>query len=150
MVPEQEVWEILEDFHSIKPIEFLQQIDITSMGISNLLGFLAFSDRSVSAGEISEYMNVSTARVAVLLKKMSEKHLVEKSQDPKDARRVMVSITDEGRKILQEKRQEILLYSSAIIERFGKEKIMSFVETCKEIKEIVDEVERSQALGATN
>lgn len=145
MVTEKEIWEILEDFHSIKPVEFLQQIDITSMGISNLLCFLASSDRIVSAGEISEHMNVSTARVAVLLKKMSEKNLIEKSQDPSDARRVMVSITDEGRKLLQEKRQEILLYSGAIVERFGKDRIMEFIETCKEIKEIVREVEESQA-----
>lgn len=150
MVSEKEIWEILEDFHSIKPVEFIQQIDITSMGISNLLCFLASSDRIVSAGEISEHMNVSTARVAVLLKKMSEKNLIEKSQDPSDARRVMVSITDEGRKLLHEKRQEIFLYSSAIVERFGKERIMDFIETCKEIKEIVHDVEESQAFLANS
>lgn len=144
MASDAEIWEILNDFHSIHPVEFLQQIDITAMGISNLLGFLASSDRVVSAGEISEYMNVSTARVAVLIKKMSEKHLIKKSQDPNDARRVLVSITDEGRTLLCEKQQEILLYSGAIIDHFGKEKIMEFVSTCKEIKQIVDQVEQAQ------
>ena len=150
MVTEQEIWDILTDFNSIKPVDFLQQLDVTSMGIGNVLGFLASSNRTVTAGEISEYMGVSTARVAVLLKKMTDKGLIEKHTDPKDARRVLVSITEEGRKLLSDKRKEILLYSGAIIERFGKEKIENFVATCKEIKNIVDEVEQAQKNGTTD
>ena len=140
MVSDQEVCAILEEFNHIKPIAFLQQIDISSMGIGNVLDFLEKADHVVTAGEISEYMNVSTARVAVLLRKMSDKGLIEKKNDPKDARRVLVSITDAGRRDLSEKREEILLYSRAIIEKFGKEKIMDFVAACKDIKDIVDEV----------
>ncbi len=147
MVTEQEIWDILTDFNSIKPVDFLQQLDVASMGIGNVLGFLASSKREVTAGEISEYMGVSTARVAVLLKKMSEKGLIEKHADPKDARRVMVSITDEGMHLLIDKRKEILLYAGAIIERFGKDKIEDFVSACKEIKSIVEDVERAQANG---
>lgn len=146
MVSDQEVCAILEDFNRIRPIEFLQQIDITSMGIGNVLGFLERSDHIVTAGEISEYMNVSTARVAVLLRKMSEKGLIEKKSDPKDARRVLVTITDSGRKVLHEKREEILIYSKAIVERFGKEKIMGFIAACKEIKDIVEDVEKTQTI----
>ena len=128
MVTEQEIWDILTDFNSIKPVDFLQQLDVASMGIGNVLGFLASSKREVTAGEISEYMGVSTARVAVLLKKMSEKGLIEKHADPKDARRVMVSITDEGMHLLIDKRKEILLYAGAIIDRFGKDIIISSVD----------------------
>ena len=144
MVSEAEIWEILSEFNSIKPVEFLQQIDVNSMGIGKVLGFISCANREVSAGEISEYMEVSTARVAVLLKKMSDKGLIVKHSDPKDARRVLVSITEEGRKVLKEKRDEILLYSGAVIERFGKDKIEDFIQACREIKSIVEEVERSQ------
>lgn len=145
MVSEAEIWEILSEFNSIKPVEFLQQIDVNSMGIGKVLGFISCADHEVTAGEISDFMEVSTARVAVLLKKMADKGLITKHSDPKDARRVLVSITPEGRTLLEEKRKEILLYSGAIIERFGKKKIEDFIDACKEIKKTVEEVERSQS-----
>ena len=150
MVSEAEVWRILSEFNSIKPVEFLQQIDVNSMGIGKVLGFISCANREVSAGEISEYMEVSTARVAVLLKKMSDKGLIVKHSDPNDARRVLVSITDEGRTLLKEKREEILLYAGAIIDRFGKEKIEDFIQACREIKSIVEDVERAQNSGDPN
>ena len=140
MASEQKIISILNEFNSIKPIAFLQQIDVTSVGIGNVLGFLASSDSEVSAGEISTFMNVSTARVAVLLRKMADKGLIVKNSDPKDGRKVMVSITDKGRSKLKRSRDEILLYASAIIDRFGEEKILDFIESCKVIRDIVDEV----------
>ena len=146
MVSEAEVWRILSEFNSIKPVEFLQQIDVNSMGIGKVLGFISCAN----AGEISDFMEVSTARVAVLLKKMSDKGLIVKHSDPKDARRVLVSITDEGRTLLKEKREEILLYAGAIIDRFGKEKIEDFIQACREIKSIVEDVERAQNSGDPN
>ena len=141
MVSDKEVLELLQEFNSIKPLAFLQRIDMQSMGIGNVLAFLVTSDHKVTAGEISDYMNVSTARVAVLLKKMADKKLIVKKADPKDARKVLVSITKEGREHLYEQQKEILLYGSAIVDHFGKERIEDFIESCREIREIVDAVE---------
>ena len=145
MVSQDEVLRILTDFNSIKPLEFLQRIDVSSMGIGNVLGYLCQAGHEVSAGEISDYMNVSTARVAVLLKKMSEKKLITKRSDPHDKRKVMVSITEEGKKKYCEKMQEIILYAGAIIEHFGVEKMEDFIASCKQIRDIVNRVEKEQS-----
>lgn len=146
MVSDQVVLELLQDFNSIKPLAFVQQMDIQSMGIGNVLGFLACSGREVSAGEISEYMNVSTARVAVLLKKMSDKGLIVKKNDPNDGRRVMVSITDLGQELLTEKQNEIILYGSAVVEHFGVERVRDFIQACREIRDVVEEVKIQQGI----
>ena len=63
MASDKEVIALLQEFSSIHPLEFLQKLDVQSMGISNVLCFLMCADHEVTAGEISEYMNVSTARV---------------------------------------------------------------------------------------
>ncbi|MBO4747805.1 MAG: MarR family transcriptional regulator [Clostridiales bacterium] len=149
MAKEQEVLELLNEFNSIHPLEFLQHIDMTSMGIGNVLGFLCASGREVTAGEISEYMNVSTARVAVLLKKMSDKELINRRSDPNDKRKVMVSITPKGISAFEEKKKEILLYAGAIVDHFGKEKVEDFIESCRNIRDIVDRVEKEQNTKAT-
>ncbi|MCR5275105.1 MAG: winged helix DNA-binding protein [Clostridiales bacterium] len=144
MASEKEVIELLQEFSSIHPLEFLQKLDVQSMGISNVLCFLMCSDHEVTAGEISEYMNVSTARVAVLLKKMVDKGLIEKRTDPSDGRKVMVAITDSGKALFQEQQREILLYSGAIVDHFGVEKIKEFIDSCRQISQIVDKVEQQE------
>ncbi|MBP5417665.1 MAG: MarR family transcriptional regulator [Clostridiales bacterium] len=144
MASEKEVIELLQEFSSIHPLEFLQKLDVQSMGISNVLCFLMCSDHEVTAGEISEYMNVSTARVAVLLKKMADKGLIEKRTDPSDGRKVMVAITDSGKALFQEQQREILLYSGAIVDHFGVEKIKEFIDSCRQISQIVDKVEQQE------
>ena len=144
MASDKEVLRLLQEFNSINPLEFMQKIDVQSMGIGNVLGFLMCSEKEVSAGEISEYMHVSTARVAVLLKKMADKGLITKQTDPSDGRRVMVSITDEGKAAFLEKQKEILLYGGAVVDHFGVERIEEFIESCRQIREVVDKVERSE------
>ncbi len=144
MASDKEVLRLLQEFNSINPLEFMQKIDVQSMGIGNVLGFLMCSGKEVSAGEISEYMHVSTARVAVLLKKMADKGLITKQTDPSDGRRVMVSITDEGKAAFLEKQKEILLYGGAVVDHFGVERIEEFIESCRQIREVVDKVERSE------
>ena len=144
MASDKEVIALLQEFSSIHPLEFLQKLDVQSMGISNVLCFLMYADHEVTAGEISDYMNVSTARVAVLLKKMSDKGLIEKHADPSDARRVMVAITDSGKELFEEQQREILLYSGAVVDHFGVDKIKEFIESCRQIREIVDKVEQQE------
>ncbi len=144
MASEKEVIELLQEFSSIHPLEFLQKLDVQSMGISNVLCFLMCADHEVTAGEISEYMNVSTARVAVLLKKMSDKGLIEKHTDPSDGRKVMVAITDSGKALFQEQQREILLYSGAVVDHFGAEKIKEFIDSCRQIRQIIDKVEQQE------
>jgi len=150
MVSNQEVLALLKEFNNIKPLAFLQRIDIQSMGIGNVLGFLLCSDHEVSAGEISEYMNVSTARVAVLLKKMADKGLITRKPDPHDGRRVLVSITENGKELFTEKQREILLYGSAIVEHFGENRVREFIKSCKDIKDVVDRVEQEQIALSEN
>ncbi len=144
MASDKEVIALLQEFSSIHPLEFLQKLDVQSMGISNVLCFLMCADHEVTAGEISDYMNVSTARVAVLLKKMSDKGLIEKHADPSDARRVMVAITDSGKELFEKQQREILLYSGAVVDHFGVDKIKEFIESCRQIREIVDKVEQQE------
>ena len=144
MASDKEVIALLQEFSSIHPLEFLQKLDVQSMGISNVLCFLMCADHEVTAGEISDYMNVSTARVAVLLKKMSDKGLIEKHADPSDARRVMVAITDSGKALFEEQQREILLYSGAVVDHFGVDKIKEFIESCRQIRQIIDKVEQQE------
>lgn len=58
--------------------------------------------------ELSKTMFVSTARIAALLKHMEEKGLIIRQADSQDNRQIIVSLTDKGLHVIEEKRREVL------------------------------------------
>lgn len=54
---------------------------------------------------LSRSMGVSSARIAALLKHLEQKGLVLRRTDEHDERRVNVSLTDAGRKLINERRR---------------------------------------------
>ena len=92
----------LKKIHPPHPVGLLQRIDETQEGVGAVLCLLHESDETVTAGRVSEVLGVSTARVAVLLKKMAAKRLITKGHDPADARVTVVSLTEQGRESIRE------------------------------------------------
>lgn len=89
-----------------------------------MLRFLHGSSDNVTAGDISEFMHVSTARVAVLMKKMSAQGLITKEGDARDARITIVRITPKGEEKVQQIHDAIYAQVNDIIDRVGMKKIM--------------------------
>jgi len=54
----------------------------------------------LSASEISGRISLSQASVTTLIDKLSQRKLIKRRQDDKDKRRIVVSITQEGRSLL--------------------------------------------------
>ena len=139
MISSEETNDILNRMAENRPRHFFSKVDSTNAGIKCVIKFLVEADRSVSAGEISSYMNVSTARVAVLLKKMSEKGLIVKERDPCDARKTIITISAAGKEIDRKCREEIIRLFTSVIEKVGKEKFEEFIDISGEIKKAIAE-----------
>ncbi len=86
---------------------------------------------------LSEAMNVSTARMAVLLRKMSEKGLIVKETHALDGRVTVVRLTEHGEAIAGKKREEALRQIGAVIDKVGMERMQEFIRISKEIKEVI-------------
>lgn len=92
--------------------KFRKVTDVLSDGVSGMcvvLKILSDAQKELSAGDISDIFGVSTARTAVILNTLEKKGLISKSKSEEDARKTIVSITDEGRKTLEE-RKKILFF----------------------------------------
>ncbi|MCQ2465345.1 MAG: MarR family transcriptional regulator [Oscillospiraceae bacterium] len=139
LITREETEIILERLVKSRPKKLFTHVDTENAGIMCLLKFLLDSGRPVTAGEISTYMHVSTARVAVLIKKLEKNSMIEKLADPSDARKTMVSISDNGIQTVNANREKCLDFFSAVIERTGKEKFLDFVKLSEEIKSAVDD-----------
>lgn len=128
------VFEHIKDSHSG---DFFERINVTTKGIAAVLGYLYETNETVTAGQISKFMNVSTARVAVLLKKMENKGLIIKETGTNDARTTVVRLSELGTKNAERLHNEIYSQISQMIDRIGMERLMEFIAVSKEIRSII-------------
>lgn len=135
MATSEEIGLILKSIKQNAPFQFFKRIDQTSAGISAVLNYL-YENGPVTAGDISDNLNVSTARVAVLLKKMVSKELIEKSSDKKDARVTVVRLSDYGREMIENIRDDMCDQIGKVIDSVGMMRLLEFIEISAEIDAI--------------
>ncbi|MGN1450749.1 MAG: MarR family winged helix-turn-helix transcriptional regulator [Eubacteriales bacterium] len=132
-----QVEEVLAQFDKLHPQLIFEEIYKRNAGCGALIKFLDESKKPVTAGDISRFMNVSTARVAVLLKKLEAKGLIVKETDLSDARVTAVRLSEEGRATAKAMRDALYSRIGLMIDRIGMERLNAFVETIGEIQKIV-------------
>ena len=137
MPTKEEISALMKRFHESMPRTVMTKMERANLGICMVLRYLEGVGRPVSAADISRYMNVSTARMAVLLRTMSEKDFITKSEDSSDARKVQISLTDKGRAYIQTVKAELLDLMTEIVNRVGIERMEQFLEISKEINAAV-------------
>lgn len=139
MITLEETEELLERLKESRPKKMMEHLDKEDVGIMHVMRILHTAGEPVTAGKISEEMNVSTARVAVLLKKMEQKNLVVRSKDSKDARKTLIGISEYGKEQAQIHKNEFLTFCALVIEETGVERFKEFIAISEEIKVAVEE-----------
>ena len=79
-----------------EPIKKMQKL---SQGEMAMLGFLTYEKSETNPKELSERFNLSTARVANTLNSLERKEYIKRVHDSFDRRKVMVYITEKGKKV---------------------------------------------------
>ena len=101
-----------------------------------ILNYLIFQDKNVLPGEISTAMNTSSARVAMALKSLESKGLIERRIDREDRRKILVSITGVGRDFVQNERQEMHNKMVDILKELGEQDTREYMRIVTRITEI--------------
>ena len=141
MATREQIEALLEQLEKAPPSEHFQHIDKNTAGIRAILKYLSETDEKITAGKISEHMKVSTARVAVLLKKMAAKNLIEKEQDPSDGRIVVVKLSEHGMQTADMLRDNLYKHIGEMIDRVGMDRMLEFAEISNQIHSVMKEAE---------
>lgn len=113
-------------------------LDEFTHGEVGVLGYLAFEQNGVTSGELSEVINVTTARIASILNSLENKGFVKRNDDSLDKRKVLVYITDKGKDIAKRTKKDIMDKIKVIIEEIGYEDLKEYVRVTMKIKEILN------------
>lgn len=138
MATNEQIEFLLEKLKQAPPSECFRKFDMNAAGIRAILKLLNETDSKVTAGKISERMNVSTARVAVLLRKMEAKGFIEKERDVTDARVVVVKLSEHGKQVADKFKENVYTHISELIDKIGMEKMLEFAEISNEIHAVME------------
>ncbi len=134
MATKKEIIALVEKMKVAPPVDALSSLSDNTFGFRAVLQYLLDEEKSVSAKMIAEKMNISCARVAVLLTKMENKGLVEKKTDDSDSRKLSVSLTERGKEIATKNRKLIYERIEMLIDYVGYERMNEFSNTLEDIK----------------
>lgn len=137
MASRKQIEMIIEKMEASNPVELFKNLSETQRGIGAVLRLLYESNGTTTAGKISEELNVSTARVAVLLKKMVAKGLLTKEKGITDGRVTLVRLTELGDKTVSKMRDEMCEQVGCIIDTVGEERLLEFIDISNEIISVV-------------
>ena len=106
--------------------------------------FCLFEKRSpMSAGELSRSMHIGSGGVANLLNSLEKKGCVCREMNPEDRRGVMVTLSDAGRQLIEDKQREALDMTAGMLRRLGREDTENLIRIYRKMLDIAEDYLRN-------
>lgn len=137
MATKEQIEKILVLLDESHPRNFMEKRNETGVGIGAVLTFLFESDKPITAGAISKSLGISTARVAVLLKKMEARGFICRTTGTQDARTVVVSLTPLGLETVKKLRENLYQDIGILIDTIGMDQLIAYTNISKEIRSVL-------------
>jgi DNA-binding MarR family transcriptional regulator len=83
--------------------------------------------------EISQYLGVTPARVAVLLKSLEKQGLIDKRPQDEDKRFFVVCLTKQGVELLAQRKENFVFNMCALLQDLGEEDAANYVRIMKKV-----------------
>jgi len=97
-----------------------KKIDETMHGETFTMSYILRQGGIVLPSEISSEMNISSARVAVILNNLENKGFITRQIDKSDRRKVLVSLTQEGVEFTEEHNKTVINSTARMLEALGE------------------------------
>ncbi|MBQ7798191.1 MAG: winged helix-turn-helix transcriptional regulator [Clostridia bacterium] len=135
MASKAQVFEVMAKLQDCSPLEAFRHIDEINSGMGYIMLRLYNAKNEVFAIDISKDMQISRARVTMLIRKLISKGFAVKQRSKTDARKEIITITNKGRDEVNTIKQKILGDVNKLIDKLGFDKVNQFLEISKEIHE---------------
>lgn len=115
-----------------------EMLDEFNCGEIGVLSTLAFDQNPVTAGELSEKLNVTTARIARILNSLESKQYIRRKNDRIDRRKTFVTITKKGKELADSTKKEIMDKIVQVIQEVGYDEIQTYISIVLKIRSVLN------------
>ena len=140
MKSEKVISEFFEKLMSSSKCSLEKIVNDFTKGEIGVLRYLS-NNKEVNSKDLSEFLEVSTARVASILNSLENKKLIIRESDLDDKRKTLVNITDDGVKLTQEMKDEISKRIEYIIKEIGVEEFKKYLDMTVKVGGILEKYE---------
>ena len=130
---------LMKEIRECRPYPLFKTIDNEDKGIRFVLAYLNKNQGGVIAKELADKMNISTARISVLIKKMDSQKLIKKAGDKSDSRKVIIKLTAKGKQIANMNYEEVVKAHEKLIEEISANDLKTYIKISKKIKNTLNE-----------
>ncbi len=102
------------------------------------LNYLAASGNQAYPKDMSRALMLTTARVAAMLKSLEGQGLLTRTPDPADSRQIIVSLTEKGVTLVEERRLGMIRSVAKMLEALGEEDARAYVRIQARLIELGD------------
>lgn len=135
----EQIEQVAATLRQLRPAPFFKVLNESQMGIGAVVRYLKETEGEVNAGNIAAFMGVSTARVAVLLKKMAAKGLIVKETAASDGRVTIVRLSETGMQTAAAMEESVCRKIGQVIDRLGVDRMLDFLAMVRDITELAGE-----------
>lgn len=93
-------------------------------------------------GDISAELGFSTAHTASLLRSLEHKKYIDRLPAAKDKRRVIVTLTEEGKSFANEKYGELTAFFTKLSDAFGEKDMNELIRLIGRLSEITEDISK--------
>ncbi len=111
----------------------------TGRGVGFVLSYLYYNGDKVIPSKLGKIMNITTPRVTAILNKLEAKGLIARTISPEDRRNVFITLSDQGRKIVEEKKAQQQQTVQTLVDRLDEKNVEAFLRVFKTLDGVIDE-----------
>ncbi len=139
MAKKEDIYYVLELFHNNRPQKTFEELNKSEVGLFAVIKYLYEAKTEVTSAEICKNLKMSSARMAVLIKKLEGKGLVIKTNSTRDSRAKILKLSEKGISLANDLKEKMFEVMGKVIDEFGMAELEDFFEKMGRIKSIMEQ-----------
>ena len=129
--------EFLDKMQALRRLKPQKNITESLHGETFVLHYISLHGDDVLPGEISNEMDVSSARIAAALNSLEKKGLITRQIDPSDRRKILVKLTPAGENMSQKLQQDVINEATKMLRLLGEHDAREYVRITGRLAEMM-------------
>lgn len=145
MVYSNKVQEFIDIANQFKKLQENSKIPNTDKGCMAVLSIL-YTKKEMCSCQLAKELNLSRARLSLIVKNLKSKKLILSKFHLTDKRKIIIKITDEGMRVVEEIHAKKIRSMNTLFEKLGLEKTNLLISLFNDIIKIFEEDEEGELL----
>ncbi len=139
MASEEELQIVLKLLDDNRPQNVFDDMKKMDHGILAVIRYLHLNNNEVKSKDISDFLVISSARMAKLLQKMEKKNIIIKYDSTSDARITLIKLTNFGNDLAERIAYQFRTSAEKLADNFGIERLTNMFKEMNDFKNIIKE-----------